>query len=42
MRALRTRIGAVKLGGPAAALPGGEVKVALGAEYAAMSLRTAF
>ncbi|RYY27625.1 MAG: TonB-dependent receptor [Sphingomonadales bacterium] len=29
----RTRIGAVKIDGPLAALPGGEVKVALGAEY---------
>jgi iron complex outermembrane recepter protein len=29
----RTRIGAVKIDGPLAALPGGEIKVALGAEY---------
>lgn len=29
----RTRIGAVKVDGPLARLPGGEVKVALGAEY---------
>jgi len=29
----RTRIGAVKLDGPLAALPGGEIKIALGAEY---------
>ena len=29
----RTRIGAVKVDGPLAGLPGGEVKVALGAEY---------